>query len=184
MRKFIPVLAITALLLASCTPASPQTTPTHGPVDHARQTRKPTQPGPLHSASAASADQFASIISKDEKIWRDYEANTDACNRAAEGRTPDDYIQSMGCIKNAQKAAASARNDISAIHALGSPPPELAVLVTETLNALTPLSKSNAATFCQDAASDRCANAVDQIDQAASTLVAVLDDWAPYKQPS
>lgn len=182
MKKFIPLVASGALLLAGCTPASPQTTPTHGPVDHARQTRKPTPP-PLRSAPAGSADQFVSIIGKDEQTWRAYEANIDACNKAAEGRTPDDYIQSMECIKNAQMAAASARNDITAFLALGSPPPELAVLVTETLNALAPLSESKAASFCQDAFSDLCASAVDRIDQSAATLVEVLDEWAPYKQP-
>ncbi|HEX9226445.1 MAG TPA: hypothetical protein VF885_07265 [Arthrobacter sp.] len=88
----------------------------------------------------------------------------------------------MECIKNAQKAAASARDDIGTLLALGSPPPELAVLVTETLNALTPVSKSNAARFCQDAGSDLCSSAVDRINQAAATLVEVLDEWAPYKQ--
>ena len=181
MKKFMPLVASGALLLAGCTPASPQTTPTHGPVDHARETRKPTPPPP-RSAQTASAHQFASIIGRDEQTWRAYEANIEACNKAAEGRTPDDYIQSMECIKNAQKAAASARDDITALLALGSPPPELAVLVTETLTALAPLSESNAASFCQDAGSDRCAGAVDQIDQAAVTLVEAVDEWAPYKQ--
>jgi hypothetical protein len=145
-------------------------------VEHAKQTPTP----PDHPRSAASADQLASIISNNEKAWRDYEANIDSCNKAAEGVTPDDYIQAMGCIKNAQNAANLARSATTEILALGPPPPELTVLVTETLNALAPLSKSNAAASCQDATSDPCAKAVDQIDEAASTLVEVLDGWAPY----
>jgi hypothetical protein len=129
---------------------------------------------------AASADQLAAIISENEKAWRNYEANIDSCNKAAAGLTPDNYIQAMGCIKNAQEAANRARSATSAIVAFGSPPPELAALVTETLDALAPLSKSNAEASCQDATSDPCAKAVDQIDEAASTLVEVLDGWAPY----
>ncbi|MBT2549585.1 hypothetical protein [Arthrobacter sp. ISL-65] len=139
------------------------------------------KPTPPHSPRlAASADQLAGIISENEKAWRGYEANIGSCNKAAEGLTPDDYIQAMGCIKNAQDAANRARSATSAIVALGPPPPELTVLVTDTLNALAPLSKSNAAASCQDATSDPCAKAVDQIDEAASTLVEVLDGWAPY----
>ncbi|MFC9350501.1 hypothetical protein [Arthrobacter sp. NPDC057013] len=88
----------------------------------------------------------------------------------------------MGCIKNAQDAANRARSATSAIVALGSPPPELTVLVADTLHALAPLSKSNAPALCQDATSDPCAKAVDQIDEAASTLVEVLDRWAPYER--
>lgn len=88
----------------------------------------------------------------------------------------------MECIKNAQNAANLARSATDAILALGPPPPELTVLVAETLNALAPLSKSNAATSCQDATSDRCAKAVDQIDETAPTLVEVLDQWTPYEQ--
>jgi hypothetical protein len=183
LRKPVPFLAVTAILLSGCTPSSPETTPTHGPVDHARQTPKPPQPASPGSGSA-SAGKFAGIISKNEKTWRDFATNIDACNRAAEGRTPDDYIQAMGCIKNAQNAANLARNATTEILALGPPPPELTVLVAATLNALTPLSTSNAATTCQDATSDPCANSVDKIDEAAPTLVAVLDDWAPYKQPN
>jgi hypothetical protein len=122
-------------------------------------------------------------MSKNEKAWRGYAANIDSCNKAAEGLTPENHIQARGCIMNAQDAANRARSATSEIVALGSPPPELTVLVTETLDTLAPLSESNAAASCQDATSDPCAKAVDQIDEAASALVEVLDGWAPYIRP-
>ncbi|MET3932842.1 hypothetical protein [Arthrobacter sp. OAP107] len=181
MKQLIVLLAITPLLLSSCTAVSPETQPTHEPANHTHLNAKPKRPN--HPRSTAAAEQLASVISSNEKAWRDYEANIPSCNKAAEGVTPDDYIQTMGCIKKAQIASELARSATTTILGLGSPPPELTVLVARTVKALQPLSESNAARFCQDAISNPCARAVDQIDLAATTLVDVLDQWEPYKQP-
>lgn len=178
MSRLVAAAAIVAAtLLAGCTtPAAVRS----GPAQARTGGAAPALPSPTPTGPAAP---FAKVIAKYQKTWQDYDAGTDACNKAADGRTADDVIKAMNCVKSAQVAAQAARAATDALNGLGTPPAEIQALLTRTLAALAPLRDSGAEAACQDAGSDPCRQAVDKIDVAVSPLADVLDSWDTYINP-
>ncbi|MBT1001927.1 hypothetical protein KIH31_04855 [Paenarthrobacter sp. DKR-5] len=178
MKYPLACSAAAALLLAGCSTASAQVSSAPSPARSVASTTAAPAGSPSGSAS-----RFAAVITAREKAWRDYDAGTAKCDKAAQGTGPDDFAASMACIKSAQAVAASAQDATNELTALSPPPPELRSLVARTLKALAPLKNSNARTNCRDATSDACDASVQQVSDAISSLVDVLDDWDASARP-
>lgn len=181
MKPLVPLLAVCAVLLTGCSGTAVSITTAHQAVHAAKPAPLPTStPEP---APTASVGQFEAVIAANEKAWRAYDANIDACTKAGDGTSADDYTKFAACIKNAQAMTVRAKTATETLQALSTPPPEIRALMTKTMAALARIQDSNAGTTCQDAASDACLQSADTVDQAAADLGDALDGWDQLAQP-
>lgn len=179
MKLSLTYAAAAALLLAGCAAPSAQVAPAAASpapslMAHAT-TRTPS--------GTATVSSLEAVITAHEKQWRDYDANTAHCDKAAQGVSANDIAASMACVKDTEAVTASAQDASSALTSLGNPPTDLRTLVERTLKALAPLKDSKAQDTCQDATSDACDASVQQVSDNVSTLGDVLDDWDDYIRP-
>lgn len=147
---------------ADASPTTTSATPTASP--------KPT----------ATIAQFASILTEDEKIWRDYNDNITKCAFAGISDTALDSMKTVTCKFTVQTVTISAKTAAKNFRALPSPPPEIENLQTRTVKALDALAAIDATTACKDMKSQVCDDAETLTNGAIRPLISVLDAWRPY----
>ncbi|MEO5313190.1 hypothetical protein PV772_03560 [Pseudarthrobacter sp. CC12] len=173
MKKHYPIAAgliVAALSLSACggtTPAA-DASPT--------ATVSPT-PSPTPTATVA---QFASILTEQEKNWRDYNDNITTCAFASISTKPLDQMQALTCKFSAMTVTLTAKTAAKNIRALPTPPAEISSLRTRTLSALDDLAAIDATTACKDTESQACDDAETLANGAIRPLISVLDAWRPY----
>lgn len=169
MKKAL-ALAIGAILMLTACGGTAQSTP-------ATATPSPT-PTPTPTAKPA---QFASILSENEKNWRDYEDNISECAFArVVGKSAMDAVKVTTCGMTVVIVTLNAKSAIKAINALPTPDAEVKTLVDRTLTALEPLSKIESVNACSDQKSETCSAAETEANGAIRGVTVVLDAWAPY----
>lgn len=169
MKKLVAAAIGAALALSACGSPSTQTS--------AVTSSSPT-PTPEQTATPA---QFASILSENQKVWRDYNANIVACGIARVlGKSATDQIKVMTCGMTVVTITLTAKNAIRDIVALPKPSPEVRKLVDRAITDLTPLSNIDAVAACKDPNSEACDEKETMANGQIRDVVSMLDAWAPY----
>lgn len=157
------------ILLSGCAaPAAQQSAVSPSPT--------PT-PTPTPTATVA---QFASIITENEKEWRDYEENIGACAFASIGTTAIDFANRTTCRFTAQTVTLTAKTAARNLRALPQPPAEIDPLIARTLRSLDVIAKNDASAACKDTQSAACDAAETQANGDIRPLIPILDAWKPY----
>ena len=168
-KKLFALAIGVGLALSACGGPSTQTV--------AATTSSPT-PSPEQTATPA---QFASILSENQKVWRDYNANIVACGVARVlGKSATDQVKVMACGMTVVTVTLTAKNAIRDIVALPKPNPEVKKLVDRTISDLTPLANIDAVAACKDPNSEACHEKETLANGEIRDVVAMLDAWAPY----
>lgn len=172
MKKHYPIAAgliVAALSLSACggTTAASEATPTAA---------SPT-PSPTPTATVA---QFASILTEQEKNWRDYNDNITTCAFASISTKPLDQMQTLTCKFSAMTVTLTAKTAAKNLRALPTAPAEISSLTSRTLSALDSLAAIDATTACKDTNSQACDDAETLTNGAIRPLISVLDAWRPY----
>ncbi|MFB9716742.1 hypothetical protein [Arthrobacter methylotrophus] len=169
MKKLVALAIGAGLALSACGSASAQ--------PPAATPSSPT-PSPVQTATPA---QFASILSENQKVWRDYNTNIVECGIARVlGKSTADQIKVMTCGMTVVTVTLTAKNAIRDIVALPKPSPEVKKLVDRAITDLTPLSTIDAAVACKDASSEACDEKETLANGQIRDVVSMLDAWAPY----
>ncbi|MDQ0755778.1 hypothetical protein [Arthrobacter sp. B3I4] len=173
LRPLTAALVLAVFSLTGCTGASPVagTSPTTSSATAS------ATPSPTPTATIA---QFASILTEEEKTWRDYNDNITKCAFASIGKAPIDKVQSTTCKYTVQTVTVTAKTAARKFRALPTPPAEISNLRTRTLSALDSLAAVEATTACKDTQSSACDDAETLANGAIRPLISVLDAWRPY----
>lgn len=167
--KKLGIIAVSALLLAGCAAAPVPDNPTPDVTD---------------TSEIATQEQVASVISRDQGLWREVSDSTLECQVVyVDSRTGDPIaeLDALSCFTRQRTALVTAGAASKGLRAL-TPPESMVWLVDETVLRLDDVTKIDL-DVCGDApdpAEESCGGALTELDFAMRSLVSTLNAWAPY----
>ena len=169
MRLAAAIVA-SALLLTGC--SAPATSPTSSPP----------------SPSAATAQQFASVIAGQESDWREVIDNAFNCRYlwVTGGKSAADKANAIACYAREATIVKSSGTAATKIRELTAPS-DLQQLVSDTLGALDAIAGVDLEGACGEPFADgspndskKCSLTQGELSQSYRKLKTVLDEWKPY----